>query len=347
MKTHLLGGGTLKLPSLVLGTATFGGGNEFFKKWGQTDVAEATRLIDVALEYGCNAFDTADAYSNGLSETILGEAIKGRRDKVLLATKTGFRLQPDDDDIGTSYARILRSCENSLRRLQTDHIDLYQLHGFDAKTPIEDMLRAIEKLVRDGKISAFGVSNFSGWHLMKMLSMANQMGLPRPVSHQAYYSLLDREFEWELMPLALDQGVSTLVWSPLASAQLTGRISRSSPVAPYGSRASHDTRTPESTERLYRITDALEEIAGQVGRSIPQVAIAWLLAQPTVSSVVIGARKESQLRDNLDAVTLELTPEHIESLSRASAQKPIYPYWHQQLVYSERNPSPVPVYPPL
>lgn len=345
MQTRTLGKGIIEVPPLIMGTATFGGGNEFFKKWGETGVAEATRLVDVALEHGCNAFDTADAYSDGLSEKILGEAIKGRRDKVLLATKTGFRLRAGDDDVGASYERIIRSCENSLRRLNTDYIDLYQLHGFDAMTPIEEMLRAMGKLVSEGKIRAFGVSNFSGWHLMKMLAMADQLGLPRPVSHQAYYSLLDREFEWELMPLGLDQDVSTLVWSPLASAQLTGRITRSNPVPPADSRASKDPRASADMEPLYRITDALEEVAGQVGRSIPQVALAWLLAQPTVSGVLIGARREDQLRDNLAAATLQLTHEQIECLSRASARKPIYPYWHQQAVYSERNPSPVPVYP--
>lgn len=341
-----LGNSDLAIPALVLGTATFGGGNEFFKKWGQTGIPEATQLVDIALEMGCTLFDTADAYSDGLSEEILGAAIRGRRDKLMLASKTGLRLRPGDDDVGTSHARIIRACEASLRRLGTDCIDLYQLHAFDTLTPIEEMLTAIDTLLRDGKIRAYGVSNYSGWHLMKMIALAEQHALPRPVSHQVYYSLLDREFEWELMPLGLDQHVSTLVWSPLASAQLTGKVGRHK-VPPADSRVSQDLRMAGDSEHLYAITDVLEQVAQESGRTVPQVALAWLMARPTVSGVIIGARHAKQLRDNLEAASLVLDAGQIERLDRASAKKPIYPYWHQQAVYGERNPSPVPLYPPL
>ena len=231
MEYRNLGGSGLKVPVLMLGTATFGGGSDFFKKWGTTDVAEATSLVDAALDMGCNMFDTADAYSRGLSEEILGKAVEGRRDKVLLATKMGMAMGDGPNDVGTSRARIIQCCEASLQRLGTDYIDLYQLHSFDAQTPIEEMLYALDALTRAGKIRYFGVSNYSGWHLMKMLSLADKHSLPKPVTHQVYYTLTDRDFEWELMPLGLDQNVGTLVWSPLAGAKLSGKVGRNKTAA--------------------------------------------------------------------------------------------------------------------
>lgn len=345
MQYRKLGQSDFEIPALILGTATFGGGYEFYKNWGDTDVRGATELVDIALDYGCTLFDTADAYSMGLSEEILGGAIKGRRNQVLLASKTGLRMGPDAGDVGTSHARIIRACEASLTRLGTDCIDLYQLHAFDTLTPVEEMLKAIEQLLQAGKIRAFGVSNYSGWHLMKMLALADKHGLPRPVSHQVYYSLLDREIEWELMPLGLDQHVSTLVWSPLASAQLTGKVGRNK-TPPEGSRLIKDTRMAGNPELLYGVTDVLEQLAEETGHSIPRVALAWLLSRPTVAGIVIGARQGEQLKDNLRATELALTAEQVERLDRASARKPVYPYWHQQAVYTERNPGAVKFYPP-
>lgn len=340
MEFRSLGGSGLQIPALILGTATFGGGNEFFKKWGETDVKEATSMIDASLELGCNMFDTADAYSAGLSEEILGKAIAGRRDKMILSTKTGMPMGDGPNDIGTSREKIIRSCEASLKRLGTDYIDLYHLHSFDARTPIEEMLHALDTLTRAGKIRYFGVSNYSGWHLMKMLALADQHGFARPVINQAYYTLTDREFEWELMPLAIDQNVGTLVWSPLAGAQLTGKVGRNKKPEE-GSRAAAGASWATDQEKLYRITDVLEALEKETGRSIPQIALAWLLSRPTVSGIVIGARNVAQLRDNLAATELKLGADQIKRLDDASATRPIYPYWHQQATFASRNPSPV------
>jgi len=340
MQYRNLGGSGLKVPALTLGTATFGGGTEFFKKWGTTDVAEATSLVDTSLDMGCNMFDTADAYSRGLSEEILGKAVEGRRDKVLLATKVGMAMGDGPNDHGTSRARIIQCCEASLRRLGTDYIDLYQLHSFDAQTPVEEMLDALDNLTRAGKIRYFGVSNYSGWHLMKMLSLADKHSLPRPATHQVYYALTDRDFEWELMPLGLDQNVGTLVWSPLAGAKLSGKVGRNK-AAPADSRSGTDASWEVPEERLHKITDALEAISIQTGESIPRVALAWLLSRPTISSIVIGARNVAQLQDNLAASDLKLSSDQIASLDEASAVRPAYPYWHQRRTFLARNPPPV------
>ena len=340
MEYRNLGGSGLKVPVLTLGTATFGGGSEFFKKWGTTDVAEATSLIDAALEMGCNMFDTADAYSRGMSEEILGKAVDRRRDKVLLATKVGMTMGDGPNDVGTSRERIIRCCEASLRRLGTDYIDLYQLHSFDAQTPIEEMLYALDALTCAGKIRYFGVSNYSGWHLMKMLALADRYSLPKPVTHQVYYTLTDRDFEWELMPLGLDQSVGTLVWSPLAGAKLSGKVGRNK-TPPEGSRAGTNASWDVAEERLYKVTDALEAISRETAQSIPRVALAWLLSRPTVSSIVIGARNVTQLKDNLAATDLKLSADQITRLDAASAVRPAYPYWHQRRTFTARNPPPV------
>lgn len=340
MEYRQLGGSGLKLPVLSLGTATFGGGNEFFRAWGSTQVEEATRLVDIALEAGVNCFDTADSYSNGLSEEILGRAIGQRRDQVFISTKATFRSEAGPNGLGSSRYHLLRTCEASLRHLGTDYIDLYQLHGFDALTPIEETLRTLEDLVSSGKVRYIGCSNFSGWHLMKSLAISEKYGLPRHVAHQAYYSLVGREYEWELMPLALDQKVGTVVWSPLGGGLLSGKVRRDQP-QPEGSRVSSGVASapPVERERLYHILDVIDEIGRETGKTVPQIAINWLLQRPTVTTVIFGARNEPQLRENLGAAGWNLTAEQVARLDAASAVPKIYPYWHQE-GFAERNPFP-------
>src|SRR6202034_384917 len=315
MEFRRLGHSGLKVPVLCFGAATFGGEGEFFRAWGASDVAEATRLVDICLEAGVNLFDTADIYSDGLSETVLGQAVAGRRADVLISTKATFRMGPGPNDLGSSRHHLIRACEASLRRLGTDYIDIYHLHGFDALTPIEEVLSTLNNLVVSGKVRYIACSNFSGWHLMKSLDVADKYGWARYVGHRVYYSLIGREYEWELMPMAGDQGVGALVWSPLGWGRLTGKIRRGQPLPP-GSRL-HDTASfapPVDEERLYRVVDALDAIATETGKSIPQVALNWLLQRPTVSTVLIGARDEQQLRQNLDAVGWNLSSEQVEKL---------------------------------
>lgn len=341
MEYRQLGHSGLKVPSLSFGTATFGGSNEFFRAWGSSDVAEATRLLDVCLDAGVNLFDTADVYSDGVSETILGKAVAGRRQKVLISTKATFRMGPSPNDLGSSRHHLIQACEASLRRLGTDYIDIYHLHGFDALTPIEEVLSTLDNLIVSGKVRYIACSNFSGWHLMKSLNVADRYGWARYVGHQVYYSLIGREYEWELMPLGLDQGVGALVWSPLGWGRLTGKIGRGKPL-PEESRL-HKTSEqgpPISDEHLYRVVDALDAVAKECGKSIPQVALNWLLQRPTVASVITGARNEQQLRQNLDAAGWNLSPEQVSKLDRASEVTPIYPYWHQRQ-FVERNPVPI------
>ncbi len=343
MEFRQLGGSGFKVPVLSFGTGTFGGGTEFFKMWGASDVAEATRLVDICLEAGLNMFDTADIYSNGMAEEILGQAIRGRRDQVIISTKGTFRFGPGPNDVGSSRHHLIRSVEGSLKRLGIDYIDLYQLHGFDAETPIEEAVSTLDNLVRAGKIRYIGCSNFSGWHLMKALAIAEKYGLTRYVAHQAYYSLIGRDYEWELMPLALDQKVSAVVWSPLGWGRLTGKIRRDQPLPTISRLQSKEVTAmgpPVATDYLYQIVDTLDEIAGETGKTVPQIALNWLLRRPTVANVIIGARNEKQLRDNLGAVGWELTPDQIARLDAASAPTLAYPYWHQR-GFAERNPAPV------
>jgi aryl-alcohol dehydrogenase-like predicted oxidoreductase len=341
MEFRQLGRSGLKVPALSFGTGTFGGGTEFFRAWGSSDVAEATRLVDICLEAGVNLFDTADVYSAGLSEEILGKAIAGRRHDLLISTKTSFRLGTGPNDIGSSRHHLITACEASLRRLGTDYVDIYHLHGFDALTPVEEALSTLNRLVESGKVRYIACSNFSGWHLMKSLDVSQRYGWSRYVGHQVYYSLVGREYEWELMPLALDQGIGALVWSPLGWGRLTGKIRRGQPL-PATSRL-HKTAEngpPVPDEYLYKVVDALDQVAKETKKSIPQVALNWLLQRPTVSTVIIGARNEEQLRQNLAAVGWSLSPAQIAALDRASEQTPVYPYWHQWQ-YAERNPLPV------
>jgi aryl-alcohol dehydrogenase-like predicted oxidoreductase len=341
MEYRLLGGSGLKVPALSFGTATFGGANEFFKAWGSTEVAEASRLIDICLEAGVNLFDTADIYSDGRSEEVLGKALEGKRDRALISTKTTFRLGDGPNDVGSSRYHLRRALEASLRRLGTDYVDIYHLHGFDALTPVEEVQDTLNKFVREGKVRYIAASNFSGWHLMKSLAVAERYGWTRFVAHQVYYSLIGREYEWELMPLGLDQKVGALVWSPLGWGRLTGKIRRGQPL-PEVSRlhktADMGPQVPE--EFLYSVVDALDAVAAETGKTVPQVALNWLLQRPTVSSVIIGARTEEQLRQNLAAVGWNLTAEQVAELDKASARTPIYPYWHQHQ-FTERNPLPV------
>lgn len=336
MEYRQLGGSGLQVPVLSFGTATFAGGTSE-RAWGNTQVAEATRLVDIAVDAGANLFDTADVYSGGRSEEVLGEAIKGRRDRVLLATKATFRSEAGPNGLGSSRHHLLRACEASLRRLQTDYVDIYYLHGFDALTPIEETLRALEDLVRSGKVRYIGCSNFSGWHLMKSLAISEKYGLPRHVAHQAYYSLAGREYEWELMPLAIDQRVATVVWSPLAQGRLTGKVRRGQ-AAPDNSRTKVPSETNQSgdQETLYRTVDVMDEIAQETGKTLSQIALNWLLGRPTVASLIFGARNEEQFRENLGAIGWNLTAEQIARLDAASATTPSYPYWHQ-LNFKERN----------
>ncbi len=338
MEFRQLGRSGLKVPVLSFGTGTFGGRGEFFAAWGNSDVAEATRLVDICLEAGVNFFDTADVYSQGASEEILGKAIAGRRNSVLISTKATFPMGQGPNDQGSSRYHLIQACEASLRRLGTDYIDIYHLHGFDQLTPIEETLHTLDTLVQTGKVRYIACSNFSGWHLMKSLAISEKYGWSSYVAHQAYYSLIGREFEWELMPLGIDQGIGTIVWSPLGWGRLTGKIRRNQPL-PKVSRlhATAEKGPPVEDEYLYRVVDALEEVAGDTGKTIPQVALNWLLQRPTVANIVIGARNEEQLRQNLGAVGWNLTDEQVQQLNHASEQVPIYPYWHQRQ-FAERNP---------
>ena len=343
MEFRQLGGSGFKVPILCLGTGTFGGTGEFFKAWGSSDVAEATRLVDICLEAGLNMFDSADIYSAGNSEAILGQAIKGRRDQVIISTKGTFQVGPGPNDVGSSRYHLTRTVEASLKRLGTDYIDLYQLHGFDAVTPIEEVLGTLDDMVRAGKIRYIGCSNFSGWHLMKSLAISEKFGLARYVAHQAYYSMIGRDYEWELMPLGLDQKVGAVVWSPLGWGRLTGKIRRGQPVPEVSrlqSKLVADMGPPVADDYVYRVVDAIDEVAKETGKSVPQIALNWLTQRPTVSTVIIGARNEEQLRQNLAAVGWNLTKEQVAKLDAASATILAYPYWHQR-GFAERNPPPV------
>jgi aryl-alcohol dehydrogenase-like predicted oxidoreductase len=341
MEYRRLGASGFSVPVLSFGTGTFGGKGELFSAWGNTDVAQARRLLDICLDHGINMFDSADVYSRGASESILGEAIKGRRDKVIVSTKATFRFDDAPNNVGSSRYHLIKTIDEQLKRLGTDYIDLFQLHGFDAQTPIEEVLSTLDTLVRAGKIRYTGVSNFSGWHLMKSLAVADRYGYPRHIANQTYYSLIGRDYEWELMPLGVDQGVGAVVWSPLGWGRLTGKLRRGAPL-PEVSRLhkTSDFGPPVEDEYLYRVVDALDEVAKETGKSIAQIALNWLLQRPTVSTVVIGARDEEQLKQNLGAVGWSLSNDQIARLDAASATTFAYPYWHQR-GFAERNPFPV------
>jgi aryl-alcohol dehydrogenase-like predicted oxidoreductase len=331
MEYRRLGESGLKVPALSFGAGTFGGSGPLFGAWGDTDAHEARRLVDICLEAGVTMFDTADVYSGGASEEVLGAAIKGRRDQVIISTKTSLPVGDGPNDAGSSRSRLINACEDALRRLGTDYIDLLQLHAFDAGTPIAEVLSTLDDLVRAGKVRYVGVSNFSGWQLMKSLAIAERYGYPRYAAHQVYYSLVGRDYEWELMPLGRDQGVGALVWSPLGWGRLTGKVRRGQPL-PAQSRL-HETAAygpPVRDEQLFRVVGALDEIAQETGKAIPQIAINWLLQRPTVSSVIIGARNETQLRQNLGSADWKLTPDQVAKLDAASTVTAPYPYFPYQ-----------------
>ncbi|MBA4720724.1 MAG: aldo/keto reductase [Alcanivorax sp.] len=340
MEHRYLGRSGFKVPVLGFGAGTFGGKGPLFSAWGNSGVDEARRLVDLCLEAGVALFDTADVYSDGASEEVLGAAVAGRRDQVILSTKVSLRSGEGANDVGASRHHLVRAVESSLRRLGTDYIDLLQLHHFDAMTPVEQVMATLDDLVRSGKVRYIGASNYSGWQLMKSLAAADRYGYSRFVANQTYYSLIGRDYEWELMPLGQDQGLGALVWSPLGWGRLTGKIRRGQPL-PEGSRL-HETAgfaPPAEEERLYNVVDALLTVAQETGKTVPQVAINWLLRRPTVSSVLIGARDEQQLRDNLGAVGWSMTEEQAARLDKASAVTPpypYYPYWNGQ--FAERTP---------
>jgi len=333
MEYRQLGNSGLRVPVLSFGTATFGGGNDFFKAWGSTQVDEATRMVNLCLDAGVTLFDTANGYSKGAAEEILGKALSGLRDKVLISTKATFPMSDEINDYGSSRIHLIKSCEDSLKRLGTDHIDIYHMHGFDANTPVEETLKALDNLVQSGKVRYIACSNFSGWHLMKSLSVSERYGWSKYSAHQAYYSLLNRDFEWELMPVGIDQGIGTIVWSPLASGKLTGKYRRNLPT-PQDARIAQGGSpllgTSTDDERLYYIVDVLDELAAETGKTIAQISLNWLLQRPTVSSIIIGARNEDQLKQNLEAVGWNLNVEQIKRLDNASEILPAYPYWHQR-----------------
>lgn len=341
MEYRRLGASGLKVPVLSFGAGTFGGSGPLFGAWGTTDAQEARRLMDICLDAGVSLFDTADVYSAGASEEVLGAAIKGRRDRVLISTKMTLPMGDGPNDAGSSRSRLIRAVDDALRRLGTDYVDLLQLHAFDAGTPIDEVLATLDALVRAGKIRHVGVSNFSAWQIMKSLALANEHGWPRYVAHQVYYSLLGRHYEWDLMPFGLDQGVGALVWSPLGWGRLTGKIRRGQPL-PVGSRlhATAEFGPPVDDELMYRVIDVLDAIAEETGRTVPQIAINWLLQRPTVSSVIIGARNEEQLLQNLGAVGWTLTADQIARLDAASAVTAPYPHfpYRRQEAFRQLNP---------
>lgn len=340
MEYRKFGHSGLKVPALSFGTATFAG-EGMFEQWGATNITEAKRLVDICLDHGVNLFDSADVYSHGMAEKVLGEAIKHRREQVLISTKSTFAMSDNPNDVGSSRFHLIKACEDSLKRLGTDYIDMYFMHGFDATTPVEETLRALDDLISSGKIRYIGCSNFSGWHLMKSLATSEKYGLARYAVYQGYYSLLSRDYEWELMPLGVDQNVGLMVWSPLGWGRLGGKIRRGAPMADGRIKQGGAFNGPAvSDEHIYNVVDVLAEIAEELNKSIAQVALNWVLQRPTVCNVIIGARNEEQLINNLGAVGWCLSTEQINRLDAISSCQPIYPYWHQ-MQFLHRNPSPV------
>ena len=341
MDYRLIGNAGLKVSSLCFGTGTFGGGNEFFKAWGSTGVEEARRLIGICMDAGINIFDTADIYSDGLAEDIFGKAIQGRRQELLISTKATFRFGKGPNDVGSSRHHLIQACEGSLKRLGTDYIDIYHMHGFDPLTPIEEVLYTLDTLVRSGKVRYIACSNFSGWHLMKSLCVSERHGWAKYVSHQVYYSLVGRDYECELMPLAIDQNIGSMIWSPLGWGRLTGKVRRGQPL-PKESRlhATAEIGPPVPEEYLYQVVDAIIAIAGETGKTVAQIALNWLLRKPTVSTIVFGARNEEQLKQNIGAEGWRLTQEQVSKLDEASAPLIPYPYWHQRQFKDRTAPLP-------
>jgi len=336
MEYRQLGRSGLRVSLLTLGTMTFGGRGQF-RDVGSTDVEGARRQIDMAMDAGVNLIDTADVYSGGAAEEILGQAMNGRRDRVLLATKARFPMGLGPNDAGLSRQHLIEACEASLRRLRTDHIDLYQVHEWDGQTPLEETLGALDHLQQSGKVRYVGCSNFAGWQVMKALGLASRTGLPAFVSQQVYLSLQERSAEYEIVPSALDQGLGLLIWSPLAGGLLSGKYRRGQPPPP-GSRHAGEWDEPPvyDEDKLYDTIETLVEIADDRGVSPAQVALAWLLARPGITTAIIGARTDEQLADNLGAATLSLSQEERARLEAVSRPPLIYPFWHQRKTAADR-----------
>ncbi|ENX23590.1 hypothetical protein F892_00185 [Acinetobacter vivianii] len=338
MKYHFLGNSGLKVSELGFGAGTLGGQGQIFSAWGQASQTEANQMIQAGLEAGINYFDTADVYSDGESERMLGKALAAKRQQAIISTKVGIRSSDHLNAAGFSRDYLLSAVEQSLTRLGTDYIDVLQLHLFDSFTSLHQLMKTLDELVRSGKVRYIGVSNFAGWQLMKAQAIAEQYGYEKFVVNQVYYSLIGRDYEWELMPLNDDQQMGAVVWSPLGWGRLTGKFDRENPI-PAESRL-HDTAQfapPVNEEHLYRVIDALKQIAQETGYSIPQIALNWLLQRPTVASVLIGARNQTQLQENLKAKDIQLSAEQITQLNQASAvypPYPYYPYWNGQ--FTER-----------
>jgi len=341
MEHRRLGRSGLVVPALSFGAGTFGGRGPLFGAWGTTDVAEAREIVDICLEAGITMFDTADVYSDGASEEVLGAALEGRRDDVLISTKAGLPTGDGPWQAGTSRSRLITAVDAALRRLRTDRIDLFQLHAYDAGTPAEEVLSTLAALIDAGKVRYVGVSNYSGWQLMQALDLADRNGWPRYVAHQVYYSLVGRDYEWDLLPLGAAEGVGALVWSPLGWGRLTGRIRRGAALPP-GSRL-HQTAAfgpPVDDDRLFDVVDVLDELAEETGRTVPQIALNWLLTRPTVASVIVGARDAAQLRQNLGAIGWRLADEQIARLDAVSMPSVPYPHfpYHRQEGFARLNP---------
>ncbi len=328
MEYKQLGKSGLKVPVLSLGTGTFGGTNEFFKRWGETGAKEASRLVDIGLEHGMNFFDTANVYSLGSAEEVLGAALKGRRHKAIISTKASFAMGDGANQSGSSRYHLLRELEDSLRRLQTDYVDVYFMHSIDENTPMQETLATLQQMVASGKVRYIGCSNFTAWQIMKALSVSERLNFEKYVVYQGYYSLIGRDAEQELIPLLQDQGLGLMVWSPLGWGRLTGKIKRNNPLPEGRIKSGGLAGGPVvSDERLYAVMDVLEEVAAEVNKTVPQVAINWLLQKPVVSNVVMGARNEIQLLENLGSVGWNLTPQQVEKLDAASTQELLYPHW--------------------
>ncbi|WP_197382036.1 aldo/keto reductase [Mycolicibacterium mengxianglii] len=341
MEYRRIGNSGLVVSELSFGAAIFGAAGEFFGAWGDTSAAEARAMVDLCIDAGITLFDTADVYSDGASEEVLGAALRGRRDDVLISTKAGLPVGEGPGDWGTSRARLIHAVDAALLRLQTDRIDLFQLHGYDAHTPIDEVLDTLDVLVKRGKIRYTGVSNFSGWQLAKSLAAADASHRTRYVAHQVYYSLIGRDYEWELLPLGLEEGVGALVWSPLGWGRLTGQIRRGTGL-PVRSRL-HKTAEqgpPVDESTLFDVVYVLDDIAAETGKSVPQIALNWLLRRPTVSSVIVGARNARQLEDNLGAVGWRLEVDQIARLDAASHREAPYPYfpYFRQEGFARLNP---------
>ena len=336
MEYRQLGRSGLRISQLTLGTMGFGGSGQF-SDVGEIDIDGARRQIDMALDAGVNLIDTADIYSRGASETTIGQALNGRRDRVLLATKARFAMGPGPNDAGLSRHHLIEACEASLRRLQTDHIDLYQVHEWDGQTPLEETLGALEHLLQSGKVRYVGCSNFAGWHVMKALGTARAAGLPAFVSQQVYLSLQERSAEYEIVPSAIDQGLGLLIWSPLAGGLLSGKYRRGAS-APAGSRHAGKWSEPPiyDEDRLYDTIEALVAIGDEHGVSAAQVALAWVLARPGVTTAIVGARTEEQLADNLAAAALELSADQHARLEAVSRPPLLYPFWHHRDAAGDR-----------